>query len=212
MIHSPRFIAVLDACVLYPAPIRDLLLHLAYFDLYTPKWTDNIQEEWTRNLLINRPDLSAQQLQKATDAMNITFPDANVANYESIITAINLPDSGDCHVLAAAIRCSAEVIVTANIKDFPNEYLSKYDVEAQHPDFFISNLVDLNPEKALKAFQQQVSNLKKPPMTEMQVIENLKKVGLEVTSSKLCELILKKKRLLTLYIQNSCSAAVCWIY
>jgi hypothetical protein len=189
MIHSPRFIAVLDACVLYPVPIRDLLLNLAYFDLYTPKWTDKIQEEWTRNLLINRPDLSSLQLQKTADAMNIAFPDSNVTNYESIITSVNLPDSGDCHVLAAAIRCSAEVIVTANIKDFPNEYLSTFDVEAQHPDFFISNLIDLNQEKALEAFQQQVSNLRKPPFTEMQVLETLKKVGLEGTSKKLCELI-----------------------
>ncbi|QCR21122.1 PIN domain-containing protein [Pontibacter sp. SGAir0037] len=189
MIHSPKFIAVLDACVLYPAPIRDLLLNLAYFDLYTPKWTDKIHEEWTRNLLLNRPELSAEQLQKTVDAMNTAFPDSNVGNYESIIMAVTLPDSDDCHVLAAAIRSSSEVIVTANIKDFPNEYLSKFDVEAQHPDYFISNLVDLNPEKALKAFQQQVSNLKKPPMSKVQVLENLKKVGLEVTSEKLLELI-----------------------
>jgi len=165
------------------------MLNLAYFNLYTPKWTDKIQEEWTRNLLLNRPELGVQQLQKTADAMNMAFPDSNVTNYESIISAVNLPDSDDCHVLAAAIRCSAEVIVTANIKDFPSEYLSKFDVEAQHPDFFISNPVDLNPEKALKAFQQQVSNLKKPPMTEVQVLKNLKKVGLKITSDKLLELI-----------------------
>ena len=185
MIHSPKFIAVLDACVLYPAPIRDLLLNLADFDLYSQKWTDKIQEEWTRNLLLNRPELTPFQLQKTTDAMNMAFPDSIVKNYESIIPAVNLPDSGDCHVLAAAIRCSAEVIVTANIKDFPKEYLSQFDVEAQHPDSFISNLIDLNSEKAFKAFQQQVSNLKKPPLTDVQVLENLKKVGLELSSDKL---------------------------
>lgn len=189
MIHSPKFIAVLDACVLYPAPIRDLLLNLADFDLYTPKWTDKIQEEWTRNLLLNRPELKAEQLQKTADAMNKAFPDSNVKNYESIIPAVNLPDRDDGHVLAAAIRCSAEVIVTANTKDFPNEYLSQFDIEAQHPDFFIANLIDLNSEKAFQAFQQQVLNLKKPPMTEVQVLENLKKVGLKIASDKLHELI-----------------------
>src|SRR5687767_15528975 len=110
MIHSPKFIAVLDACVLYPASIRDLLLNLADFDLYIPKWTDKIQQEWTRNLLLNRPELKAEQLQKTADAMNKAFPDANVRNYDSIIPAVNLPDRNDGHVLAAAIRCSAEVI------------------------------------------------------------------------------------------------------
>ena len=64
MIRSPRFVAVLDACVLYPAPIRDLLLHLATLGLYTPKWTEIIHDEWTRNLLKNRQDLTAKQLQK----------------------------------------------------------------------------------------------------------------------------------------------------
>ena len=134
MIHSPRFIALLDACVLYPAPIRDLLLNLEDFDLYTPKWTDKIQEEWARNLLLNRPELTAAQLQRTADAMNMAFPDSNDMYYESIIPAVNLPDSNDCHVLAAAIRGSAEVIVTANTKDFPKEYLNQFDVEAQHPE------------------------------------------------------------------------------
>lgn len=185
MIYSLKFIAVLDACVLYPAPIRDLLLNLADFNLYTPKWTDEIQEEWTRNLLLNRPDLTKEQLQKTIDAMNKAFPDANVRNYEAIITSLHLPDRNDCHVLAAALRCQAEVIVTANLKDFPNEYLNQFDIEAQHPDYFIANLIDLNPKKALQAFQQQVSNLKKPPTSEIQVLETLKKVGLKITSTKL---------------------------
>lgn len=185
MIHSPKFIAVLDACVLYPAPIRDLLLNLADFELYIPKWTDKIHEEWTRNLLQNRPELISHQLKRTIDAIYSAFPSSNVENYQALMASINLPDQDDSHVLAAAIRCNADVIVTANLKDFPNEYLSQFDVEAQHPDYFIANLIDLNPEKSFKAFQQQVAYLKKPPLTEIQVIENLKKVGLEITAAKL---------------------------
>jgi len=73
MSHSTKRVAVLDACVLYPAPVRDLLLNLADYELFTPKWTDKIQEEWTRNLLLNRPDLTATQLHRAVNAMNNAF-------------------------------------------------------------------------------------------------------------------------------------------
>ncbi len=188
MIHSPKFTAVLDACVLYPAPVRDLLLHLANLDLYKPKWTTRIQEEWKRNLLKNRPDLKAEQLARTVNEMDKAFPDAIVKKYEALVSSIVLPDRDDCHVLAAAIRCSAEVIVTTNLKDFPEKYLKGFDIEPQHPDLFISNLIDLNPEKSLTAFRQQVSLLKNPPMTALQVLESLKKSGLVATSDKLKDL------------------------
>jgi hypothetical protein len=64
MIYSPRFTAILDACVLYPAPIRDILLNLADLEIYAPKWSEIIQEEWIKNLLENRPDLSKRKLQR----------------------------------------------------------------------------------------------------------------------------------------------------
>lgn len=104
MIYLTSPVALLDACILYPAPLRDLLLHIADRGLYRPKWTDKIQEEWTRNLLLNRPDLLAVQLQKTTDAMNRAFPDATIRNFEPLIASLTLPDAHDRHVLAAAIR------------------------------------------------------------------------------------------------------------
>ncbi len=185
MIPSSVSAAVLDACVLYPMPVRDLLLHLADFELYRPKWTVKIQEEWKRNLLKNRIDIKPQQLQRTTNEMNKAFPEANVESYEFLIPSVVLPDTNDRHVLAAAIYCKADVIVTSNLKDFPNEYLRQFGLEAQHPDQFIANLIDLNTEKSLKAFLQQVSFLKNPPMTIMQVIAALEKSGLVSVSSKL---------------------------
>lgn len=189
MIHSPKFIALLDACVLYPAPIRDLLLNLADVELYSPRWTDRIHQEWTRNLLLNRPELTANRLERTIKAMNDAFPDANVVNYEVFIDSLALPDPDDCHVLAAAIRSQADVLVTANLKDFPDTILSLFDLETQHPDEFIANLIDLDSRKALIAFDQQVSYLKKPPMTPGQVLENFKKVGLKVTADRLNSLL-----------------------
>jgi len=185
MIHSPKFTAILDACVLYPAPVRDLLLQLGSSYLYKPMWTDLIQDEWVRNLLLNRPDLSQEQLQNTVTLMNRIFPDSNVENFEELIPAFTLPDQGDRHVLAAAVRCQADVIITFNLKDFPAEYISRYDIEVQHPDIFISTLLDLNPAEALKAFRNQVSMLKKPPKSGLQVIEMLRKLELHQTCEKL---------------------------
>lgn len=187
MIHSARFTAVLDACVLYPAPIRDFLLHLASAELYTPKWTDRIHDEWLRNLIANRPDLEPDKLERTKQEMKKAFPDSSVEKYDSLISSVHLPDEDDRHVLAAAIRCKADVIVTFNLKDFPTKDLAPYDIEAQHPDLFISNLIDLNPEKSVAAFRKQVSILKNPPKSEAQVLESLKKCGLEMCSAKLLD-------------------------
>jgi predicted nucleic acid-binding protein len=176
MIHSPRFIAVLDACVLYPVPIRDLLLSLA---------SALIQDEWSRNLLVNRSDLNAAQLQRTATMMNTAFPDADVEGYEVFIPTLTLPDPDDRHVLAAALRSQADVIVTTNLKDFPASYLRTFDVEVQHPDEFIGYLIDLNPAKALEAFRQQVARLKNPPLAAAQVLGNLRKSNLPLTAARL---------------------------
>jgi hypothetical protein len=189
MIDPVKPVAVLDACVLYPAPMRDLLLHLADGHLFTPKWTDTIQDEWVRNLLLNRPDLNAGQLRRTTDAMNKAFAGATVTGYEALIGVIHLPDLDDRHVLAAAIRCHADVIVTANLKDFPAAELSRYDVETQHPDLFIHNLLDLYPGDVLRAFHQQVANLRNPPKTTGQVLESLRRTGLTTTADGLSSLL-----------------------
>jgi predicted nucleic acid-binding protein len=177
--------AILDACVLYPAPIRDLLLHLASAELYTPKWTDRIHDEWIRNLIANRLDLDATKLQRTIQEMKKAFPDACVEKYELLISSLQLPDEDDRHVLAAAIRCKADVIVTFNLKDFPSKDLGTFDIKAQHPDVFISNLIDLNPEKSVAAFKKQVSFLKNPPKSNEEVLGSLKKCGLEMASAKL---------------------------
>lgn len=185
MIHSPKFTVVLDACVLYPAPIRDILLSLAAEGLFTAKWSDIIQEEWLRNLLINRNDLKKEQLTKTIEAMNLAFPDANVENFEDLIPSIKLSDKDDRHVVACAIRCNADLIVTFNVKDFPTKELSKYDIEIQKPDELISNLIDINPKLACKAFNKMVKRLKNPKKTKDEVLTTLEKCGLKNSIEKL---------------------------
>jgi predicted nucleic acid-binding protein len=177
--------AILDANVLYPAPLRDFLLQLANLELYLPKWTDQIQNEWIRNLLLNRSDLQRTSLEKTRDAMNAAFPDSNVFNYEEKISSLNLPDSNDRHVLAAAISINADVIVTFNLKDFPPVYLSSYGIKAQHPDEFIDELISFDKQKCLRALYNQVQSLKNPPKSQEDILNTLVRCGLKNTVRKL---------------------------
>jgi len=112
------FTVVYDACVLYPAPLRDFLMWLALSGCFRARWSEQIHAEWKRNLLRNRPDLSAAQLDRTSTLMNDAIPDSLVCGYEKLIPGLFLPDPDDRHVLAAAIRCGASVIVTFNRKDF----------------------------------------------------------------------------------------------
>ncbi len=179
MIYTPRFTAILDACVLYPAPIRDILLNLADLGLFAPKWSEIIQEEWIRNLVKNRPGLNRQKLKRTAQTMNAAFPDAEVNSFEELIDLIELPDLGDRHVLAAGIKCKADAIITFNIKDFPPEYLDKYDIDVYTPNEFIKLLNRLNPISVKQAFENQLISLRNPPLSKEELIKKLEKCGLE---------------------------------
>lgn len=97
-------VALLDANVLYPITLRDLLMWLAVSGTYDAHWTERIQQEWTRNLLADQPNLTAQQLERTKRLMNIALPSALVTGYETMIDRLELPDPDDRHVLAAAIH------------------------------------------------------------------------------------------------------------
>lgn len=180
-----NFSVVYDACVLYPAPLRDLLMHLALTDLYRAKWTDEIHEEWMSSLLELRQDLTRSQLERTRDLMNRSVRDGLVEGYDYLIPTLQLPDADDRHVLAAAIRSQSSVILTFNLKDFPAEELDKYDVEALHPDEFISDLIDLNAARVLEAVARHRQSLKNPPMTTREYLDCLLKQGLPETVKQL---------------------------
>lgn len=183
-----RKTVVLDACVLYAAHLRDFLLHLALQKLYNPRWTDRINEEWIRNVLKNRPDLSESNFARLLELMNETFPRANVKNIK-LSDELNLPDPDDIHVLAAAIHCKAELIVTFNIKDFPSNELAKYGIKAVHPDEFLKSLIEENPIKVTQAFSNQVESLKNPPISTSEILERFRKTQLTRTANLLRSLL-----------------------
>jgi predicted nucleic acid-binding protein len=178
MIEVIRIIAVLDANVLYPAPLRDFLLRLAEVDLFIPKWSDEIHHEWTRNLLKNRSDLKAAQLERTCQAMDNAFEEANVKGYKNLIAELHLPDKDDRHVLAVAIKSQASLIITFNKKDFPAKSVKSHSIEIKDPDEFIVSLIKSNLSKVLDSFTKLVNALKKPPQTQEQVLKTLENCGL----------------------------------
>ncbi|MCF5704421.1 MULTISPECIES: PIN domain-containing protein [Pseudomonas] len=178
MRHS-SFTAVYDACVLYPAPLRDFLMWLALSGLFRARWTKEIHGEWKRNLLKNRTDLTIEQLDRTSELMDQAIPDACVYDYENLVSGLSLPDLDDRHVLAAAIRCNAGVIVTFNLKDFPDKYLAPFGIEAQHPDEFVENLFHLDSAAVVAAAQHQRKQLKTPTMDVESFLSLLQRQGLK---------------------------------
>jgi predicted nucleic acid-binding protein len=113
------FVAVYDACVLYPSTLRDLLIRIAQAGLVQAKWTEEILEEVFRNRQENRPDLDVERLKRTRELMMGSLRDVLVVGYEPLVDAVSLPDPDDRHVLAAAIRARAQLTVTANLRHFP---------------------------------------------------------------------------------------------
>lgn len=180
-----NFVAVYDACVLYPAPLRDLLMHLAVNDLFRARWTTRIHDEWMRNLLAKRTDLTRAQLERTRDLMDASVPDCLVTGYEGLEAQLTLPDPDDRHVLAAAILCQAGTIVTFNLRDFPAETLEPLGITAQHPDEFIEHTFGINPAAVIAAVHDHRASLKHPPVTVDDLLNGYMKQGLVTTVSLL---------------------------
>ena len=177
--------AFLDASVLYPAPLRDLLMELAVADLYRAKWSDAVHEEWMNAVLRTRRDLTRSRLERTRDLMNAHARDALVTDFENLIGLLDLPDPDDRHVLAGAIRGSADIIVTCNLKDFPPDRLGDWGIEAQHPDAFLTRRLRLSPLAFLQAVKTTRLRLKRPPMSAESYLDTLRAQGLATTADEL---------------------------
>ncbi|GGO47150.1 PIN domain-containing protein [Streptomyces lasiicapitis] len=180
------FVAIYDANVLYPSTLRDVLIRVAQAGLVQAKWTDQILDETFRNLKENRPDLDPRKLDLTRDRMAGAIRDVLVKGYEPLIDILDLPDPGDRHVLAAAIRAKAQVIVTSNLRDFPAEKLSAWDVQAVHPDAFIEAQVGLSPGLVYAVLAQMADVWRKPPNAVVaDVIDSLEREGLVASAAAL---------------------------
>jgi predicted nucleic acid-binding protein len=175
------FTAFLDASVLYPAPVRDLLLELAVADLYRAKWSDAVHEEWIGAVLRDRSDLTRARLERTRDLMNAHVRDALVKNFEPLIDILDLPDPADRHVVAAAIKGRADLIITANLRHFPAKALEPWGLEAQHPDDFLTHQFHLAQPVFLQAVKTVRVRLKNPPKNVEDYLDTLRIQGLLAT-------------------------------
>jgi hypothetical protein len=181
------FIVFYDANVLYPAELRNFLMHLALTGVFGARWSADVHEEWIRNLLLNRPDLTREMLERTRQLMDKAAPAALVRGYEHLIPEFTLPDPDDRHVLAAAIQAGASVIVTCNLADFPSHILEAFDIEAQHPDEFILHLLNVASGLVIEAAENHRKSLKNPPKTKEEYIACLELQGLVRTAAALRE-------------------------
>lgn len=184
--------AILDACLLHGGRLRSLLMHLARTDILWARWTEAIHEEWMRSVQERYPDITRQQVERIRDLMNEHAPDCIVSNYEDLIAGLTLPDPDDRHVLAAAIRAGADMIVTFNLADFPPEVLAKYDIEVLHPDELIDRLLDLDSEAVCAAVKLDRESLRKPPKSVDEYLADLERQGLLKTTAILRRFRLEK--------------------
>jgi predicted nucleic acid-binding protein len=177
--------ALLDANVLYPAPIRDILLQLSVEDLFQAKRTADIPREWIEALLRNEPRRDRTALERTRNLMDMAVRDALITAYEALIDCLELPDPDDWHVMAAAIVGRCDVIVTQNLQDFPAETLTLYGIETQNPDDFLATHLSLAPGKFCVAVRKVRAWLKNPPYSVEDYLAVLTHQGLVVTVSEL---------------------------
>ncbi len=187
MNEAATIVAFLDASVLYPALLRNMLMYFAVNDLYHPRWSARVHEEWMTALLRNRPDITRAQIERTRRLMEAEIDDAVVEGYEHLIASLTLPDADDRHVLAAAIHCGATVLVTANLRDFPAPILTSFGLLAEHPDAFLLRLLNTDPELGLAAFEELCANRNNPPQTPREITELLRRQGLTATAAALNE-------------------------
>ncbi len=191
MIPSPP-IVLLDACVLYPAALRDLLMRLAVHELIQAKWSEKIHEEWMTAVLRERPDLTLQQLERTRQLMDLHAGDCLASGYEWRIEGLSLPDENDRHVLAAAIEAEADAIVTWNLSDFPQATLAAQGIERWTPDDLLMQLLSTDEDAVVKLMRQHRASLRNPPKSAEEYLETLEQQRLvnsvRVLRARLAEL------------------------
>lgn len=131
--------------------------------------------------------MKAERLESVRARMNLHMRDGLIEGYEELISGIKLPDPNDRHVLAAAIKANAQTIITYNLSDFPSSALSKYEIDAQHPNEFLRHLLDLAPAKVIATVQETRKSLKNPPKSSNEYLAILEQQSLPQTCAYLRE-------------------------
>lgn len=176
-----RFTVVLDANVLGPALPRNLTLSLAREGLLRPRWSAEVLHEVQRFILKRTGD--EQKAKRQTEIIHTAFPEGLVDLSSEAIRRLVLPDQDDRHVLAAAIKAKAQLIVTDNLKDFPQEVLADFELEAVSADKFLVDTMDLFPHETIDAVRTMRLRLKNPTLDAASLILKCERSRLLETAS-----------------------------
>jgi predicted nucleic acid-binding protein len=152
---------LLDACVLYPTVMREVLLGVAAEGLFEPLWSPRILEEWARAAAKLGPGQEALARGEIA-AVEARWPQASVHPKAGDEARLWLPDPNDVHVLAAAIAGSADLLLTLNTSDFPRHTLAEEGVTREVPDLFLRDLFGQSPDavaKVARAVQAEAERL-----------------------------------------------------
>jgi predicted nucleic acid-binding protein len=182
-VFPSAFRVVVDACALFPLNLRDTLLRAAERDLYQLYWSAEILDEMHRNL-VEKGFMTEAKAQRSRAVMEEAFPESMVVGYESLVAAMG-NHAKDRHVAAAAVKAGAQVIVTANLRDFTN---LPDPIEAQHPDQFLCYLFDLDPDGMVELLTEQAKDRKRPPISLAQMLEAMAKVAPDFVATVLAYL------------------------
>lgn len=182
-------VVIYDACVLYPAPLRDLLIRIGQTGLVGARWTDTILDECFGAIHRERPEVPPAALLRTRRLMCAAVRDCLVNDYEGLVDGLQLPDPSDRHVLAAAIRAGAQIIVTRNLKDFPLDRLAAFGVEALDPDEFVLGLIASHASAITRIIVEQAADLKNPPRTAEELLFTLEANGLNRSVAELSALL-----------------------
>lgn len=177
-------VVVLDANLLYPFQLRNLLVQFGVDGVIAPRWTERIHEEWIGNLVAaGRAPLD--RLQRTRDLMDRALPDADVLGWEQHMEGLMLPDPDDCHVLAAALASGAGTILTMNLRDFPASALTTRGVQAVHPDAFLCDRHAYDPELLQASAEAAHANLSRSTPSFADYLDSLERQGLSALAQRL---------------------------
>jgi PIN domain len=183
-------VAVFDACILYPFHLRNILVQAGVDRLVEARWTDEIHDEWIRNLTARTPAVPIERLQNTRRLMNDALPTAMVSGYENHVLEVNLPDPNDRHVVAAGITAGASIILTWNLRHFPAKELKRFGLRRETPDALLSSLYDKVPDLTISCLANARRNLTKTRVSSADFINIL-------NSQNLIELAKRVKKHLT---------------
>lgn len=182
-----RFTAFLDACALAGALKRNLLLTLAEAEFFRLRWSDEVLDETERAiagiLQAKGETAAAERARRARAAMNQAFEDARVTDYAHLRGVCDgmMPDPKDIHVVAAALKTQAAIIVTDNLKDFPEPFLASLNLDVRTPDAFLADTIALDPGRAVAAIHRMRARFLRPDMSATDLLIRMEAAGLTET-------------------------------